>query len=395
MSGSASRSFNDLLRRYRLDAALTQEALAERAGLSVRGLSDLERGVNRAPYVATVVRLADALNLSDAQRAELESTISRHRGPPNQRAAVHLPRQLTSLVGRDGDIDTISNVFRWEGRRLVTLVGPGGVGKTRLAIQIATTIASDFDGGAYFVPLEEVIDAVEVGTAIAAALQIRDGTRSVDDLLVDHLTDREVLLVLDGYEHLMAGAALPGYLLVRCPRVKILVTSRAPLHVRGEHEFPVNALPVPPSEQSIDLDTLVLNPAVALFVETEPRRSTRFLRHPGFGSRGGGDLPPSRWSPPRHRARRRSQQDSLARRIAVSVGAPLEPLDRRPQRYPTPPADHAKHRCLELRSAARGCPGPLPPCLCIQRLVWRRGSWRRARHSALLRRRGDAAHPGG
>jgi predicted ATPase/transcriptional regulator with XRE-family HTH domain/predicted negative regulator of RcsB-dependent stress response len=267
VTGSVPRSFNDLLRRHRLDAGLTQEALAERAGLSVRGLSDLERGVNRAPYVATVVRLGDALNLSDAQRVELENAISRHRKPANQHTVVHLPEQLTSLVGRDLDVDRVARVFRWEGRRLVTLIGPGGVGKTRLSIKVASTIASDFEGGTFFVPLEEVIDAAGVGTAIATALQIRDdGTRSVADTLVEHLMDREILLVLDGYEHLMEGAFLPGFLLVRCPRLKILVTSRAPLHVRGEHEFPVDTLAVPPPESPVDLDTLGLNPAVALFV---------------------------------------------------------------------------------------------------------------------------------
>lgn len=268
MTTSQSYMFGTLLRRYRVGAGLTQEVLAERAGLSVRGISDLERGVNRAPYVATILRLSDALQLSDEQRAELESSISRRRGPTTGRPVVQLPEQLTSLIGREEDVATAVHLLRWEGRRLLTLTGSGGVGKTRLAIQVATTMAADFEHGAVFVALEEVAGAAAVLPAIAAAVHLRDEPgRLQEESLVEYLTERELLLVLDGFEHLMDAAPLPARLLVACPKLKILITSRAPLHLRGEQELDVRSLPVPDPADPIDLDQLKHCPSVALFVQ--------------------------------------------------------------------------------------------------------------------------------
>src|SRR5947209_12832648 len=101
MPKTDSKVFAALLRRHRLAAGLTQETLAELAGLSVRGISDLERGVNRAPYVATILRIGDALHLSQEQRAGLESAVSRRRGPALSPPVVQLPRQVTSILGRE------------------------------------------------------------------------------------------------------------------------------------------------------------------------------------------------------------------------------------------------------------------------------------------------------
>ncbi len=272
MTTTESHTFSTLLRRHRLAADLTQEALAERAGLSVRGISDLERGVNRAPYVATVLRIGDALELTEEERAELESCISRHRGPALQQPVVPLPEQLTSLVGRERDVATAVHLLRWEGRRLLTLTGPGGVGKTRLAIQVAAEVAADFSGGAIFVPLEEVLDADGMRPAIAAALRLREESGTpLHQSLVQYLKDRELLLILDGFEHLMELASLPSQLLLACPRLKILNTSRAPLHLRGEQELDVKPLPVPDSNDLIDLERLERCPSVALFVQRAGR----------------------------------------------------------------------------------------------------------------------------
>jgi len=150
-----SRSFGSLLRRYRMAAYLTQEQLAERAGLSVRGISDLERGVNRAPYLATVARLIEALTLSEEEGRALEAATSRLRGPATasfEPRPARLPAQPTSLVGRERDEAAAVHLFRWEGRRLLTLTGAGDVGKTRLALQVAATMAADFADGVVFVP---------------------------------------------------------------------------------------------------------------------------------------------------------------------------------------------------------------------------------------------------
>jgi predicted ATPase/DNA-binding XRE family transcriptional regulator len=268
MAKNDARTFGRLLRRHRLAAGLTQESLAEAAGLSVRGISDLEREVNKAPYVATILRLGDALELSDEQRTELEESISRHRGPSTQRHVLQLPEQFTSLLGRERDVAAAVHLLRWEGRRLLTLTGPGGVGKTRLAIQVAVTTATDFESGAVFVPLEEVADAGGVQSAIAAALHLRDEPgRSLYESLLAFLEEREMLLVFDGFEHLMDAAPLPARFLVACPRLKILITSRSPLHLSGEQELDVKSLPLPSPADAADLARMAGCPSVALFVQ--------------------------------------------------------------------------------------------------------------------------------
>src|SRR5947209_2109397 len=115
MARTDRQSFAALLRRHRLAEGLTQELLAERAGLSVRGISDLERGVNRAPYVATILRLGDALELSEEQRTELEKSVSRRRGPATARLATHLPEPLNAMLGREREVSAAVHLLRWEG----------------------------------------------------------------------------------------------------------------------------------------------------------------------------------------------------------------------------------------------------------------------------------------
>jgi predicted ATPase/transcriptional regulator with XRE-family HTH domain/Tfp pilus assembly protein PilF len=282
MTAIESNAFAALLRQFRVEAGLTQEELAERAGLSVRGISDLERGVNRAPYVATVTRLADALELADEQRAELDSCISRRRGPTAAPPVTQLPEQMTSLVGRERDVAAAVHLLRWEGRRLLTLTGPGGVGKTRLAIQVAATMASDFESGAAFVPLEEVSEIGGVSGAIAVAIKLRDRPgQALYDTLMQYLGDREMLLVLDGFEHLIKAAALPAELLAVCPRLKVLITSRAPLHLRGEQELEVKSLPVPNLDDPVDFETLRHCASVALFTQCAQRVQPGFDLTPG------------------------------------------------------------------------------------------------------------------
>lgn len=266
-----SRSFGSLLRRYRMAAYLTQEQLAERAGLSVRGISDLERGVNRAPYLATVARLIEALTLSEEEGRALEAATSRLRGPATasfEPRPARLPAQPTSLVGRERDEAAAVHLFRWEGRRLLTLTGAGDVGKTRLALQVAATMAADFADGVVFVPLATVRDPTMVLSTIATVLSVREAAgRSLQESLTLYLEDREVLLVLDNLEQVLDAAPSIAALLASCPKVKALVTSRASLRLRGEQCMDVAPLAVPPASGPCPVAELLRYPCVALFLQ--------------------------------------------------------------------------------------------------------------------------------
>jgi transcriptional regulator with XRE-family HTH domain len=142
------RGFGDLLRQYRLASGLTQEALAEQAGLSVRGLSDLERGARHLPYRDTVQRLATALGLSAHQSEALMNAARRvgvSSAVPQREAKRSLSPRLTSFVGRDHELAEVRRLV--ERTRLLTLIGPGGIGKTRLALELADSVGHKYDDG--------------------------------------------------------------------------------------------------------------------------------------------------------------------------------------------------------------------------------------------------------
>lgn len=265
-------AFGDLLRRARRHAGLTQEELAERAGLSTRAISDLERGVNRAPRRDTLNMLAEALELPPEIVTQWEQTrqwlATRSPSPVHANShphTSHLPVSLNTLVGREQEIRSVVNVLREPGVRLVTLSGPGGVGKTRLALAVVRELEAAYRDGVWFVQLAPVRDPALVGSAIAAELGIREiGGQQLMTTLQAWLRPRQALIVVDNFEHVLGAAPLLTELLIACPSTTMLVTSRSRLQLSGEHDVLVEPFALPDLD---DVHRLLRNPSVRLFTE--------------------------------------------------------------------------------------------------------------------------------
>lgn len=261
----ATSSFARLLRHYRLAAGLTQEELAERARLSARAISDLERGVKVLPHRNTVALLADAL---DIPVEDLEHALERRRGPRALRDKALLPIPPTSFVGRDAEIRDITNLLRQPGTRLITVTGAPGIGKTRLTLAAAETMAREFADGAIFVPLAPIWDADLVPEVLAQTLGVQPvDSRSVEQLLIDHLRTKHILLIVDNFEHVLDAGSTLARILTTCPRVKLLVSSRAALNIQGEHRFDLGPLDLPPPGHVPSVDDLRQFSALQLFSE--------------------------------------------------------------------------------------------------------------------------------
>ncbi|HVL25129.1 MAG TPA: tetratricopeptide repeat protein [Thermomicrobiales bacterium] len=185
-----------------------------------------------------------------------------------ERHPTNLPIQPTPLVGRDTEQGAVRALIEREDVRLVTLTGVGGTGKTRLALQAAAELLETFEDGAFFVDLAPLEQPALVLPTMATALGVRESAwHSLRDALFDHLANKRLLLVLDNFEHLMLAAPTVSDLLSNCKRLKVLVTSRAPLRLRGEYEYAVPPLAVPDPRRMPSLDALAAIDAVKLFVQ--------------------------------------------------------------------------------------------------------------------------------
>ena len=183
----------------------------------------------------------------------------------------NIPVQRTAFVGREKEIAAAKELLLSKDVRLLTITGPGGIGKTRLGVEIATGLPENFSGGIHFVSLSPLRDPALIASVIVQTLGIREaGGPSPLELLKKHFHDSShapALFLLDNFEHLIQAAPIVADLLAIAPNLKILVTSRAALHVYGEHEFPVPALAVPDAQSKSSLDALSQFAAVALFVQ--------------------------------------------------------------------------------------------------------------------------------
>ena len=269
--------FARLLREARRAAGLTQAELAERAGLSTRTIEHLEAGRGQ-PYRDTARRLVDALGLTGETRLQFEAVARRplpgvqarprQWSSPGAAAAGTLPLALTSFVGREREVAAVAERLRDPAVRLLTLTGPGGTGKTRLAVEAVAAAGRPVADAAVFVDLSPLRDPALVVPAIARTVGVRDlGNRPVAESLQLYLRDKRLLLLLDNFEHLLPAAPAVCDLLATCPGLKVLVTSRAALRVRGEHAYPVPPLALPGPDDRPVAHLTGAAPAVALFVQ--------------------------------------------------------------------------------------------------------------------------------
>jgi predicted ATPase/DNA-binding XRE family transcriptional regulator len=268
--------FGHLLREFRIAANLSQEALSERAGVSVSGISALERGARRAPHRNTADSLASALGLPAADRTRLQDAAIRGSTPPRRGIRtsgdrVHAPPlPLTTFYGRSRELDEITQAV--VAHRLVSLIGAGGIGKTRLALETAHTIGERFRDGVYLVDLAGLFDPALLAQHVASTLGMAfcAGSLVPSDACIPQLLQKHLLIVFDNCEHVVAAAAtFMQQILERCPNVVVLATSREALRVGGEYVVRVDplALPLRSPGKPVTIAEVHASPAVALFLD--------------------------------------------------------------------------------------------------------------------------------
>jgi predicted ATPase/DNA-binding XRE family transcriptional regulator len=271
MTASRAPAFGDLLKRHRIAAGVTQEHLADVARISTNAISSLERGIRRAPHRDTVALLATALRLSEGERRNFEeaAAIMRGRGggdaSASSRTAVNLPAFLTSFVGREYEIAQLVELLAQQ--RLLTITGSGGIGKTRVSLEVAKRVMDRFPDGVCFVDLAPLGDGGFLTSTIASLLEIGAARSGSIEALVAALRMRRLLLIFDNCEHVNdAAAKAAGAILRDSPSVTILATSRQPLQVSGETLYRLPSLALPPKTISSVAEGRAYS-AIDLFVQ--------------------------------------------------------------------------------------------------------------------------------
>jgi predicted ATPase/DNA-binding XRE family transcriptional regulator len=281
-----THEFGSWLKDRRKALDLTQAALAKQVGCAAVTIKQLEAGLRR-PSRQVAELLARALELPEDER---ETFVRAARTPrvdqpsPGALEAARdatlsgrLPVPMTTLIGRGDELALLQPLLLRSDVRLLTLLGPPGVGKTRLGIQLAASISDAFADGVVFVPLAPLQKAEQVLATISRALGYQEGDgQGLLARLQRALRDRQMLLVLDNFEHVTAAAPLITEILSALPLLKLLVTSRTPLRLYGEHEVLISPLALPPLDPLPPLEQFARSPAVELFVARARTVSANF-----------------------------------------------------------------------------------------------------------------------
>ncbi|HEY0606505.1 MAG TPA: tetratricopeptide repeat protein [Herpetosiphonaceae bacterium] len=276
-------SFGRWLQRHRKELDLTQAGIADQIGCTAATIQKIEADLRR-PSRQIAERLAALLEIPPNDRDRFVAWARQSTRPedaaiqfPGSESAIGaagrpaipgLPAPPTPLIGREQQVSALRKLLLRDTLRLVTLTGAPGIGKTRLALQVATELHDDFLHGAVFVALAPIRDPGLVATTIARAFGIHEaGDRPIIELLANTLRDKHSLLVLDNFEHLLSAAPLLAEILSTCPRLKLLITSQARLHLSGEHEFVVPPLALPDLNHLPPIDELARCAAVQVFLQ--------------------------------------------------------------------------------------------------------------------------------
>jgi predicted ATPase/DNA-binding XRE family transcriptional regulator len=291
-------TFGGWLRQRRSELGITRDELSERLGFSLALLAKLESG-ERRPSHQIALLLADYFGIPVDEREAFVLFARSARATPtfgeaawrtpwrtNYAHQTNLPIALAPIIGRESELAALQVQLLHARTRLLTLIGPPGIGKTRLALQVASALLEHFEDGVYFVDLAPIVDPDEVLSTVARALQIKElENRSAEEVLFEHAREKRMLLALDNFEQVLDAAPQVARLLASCPWLKIMVTSREALHLRGERRYPVPPLEVPgsrflvsgsehgskvqePGTWNLEPETLLRYSAVQLFVES-------------------------------------------------------------------------------------------------------------------------------
>lgn len=268
-------SFGEWLKRQRNTTGLTQKQLAHQVGCAAITLRKIEAD-ERRPSVQIAEQLADIFNIPEKERKRFlefargdwaSQPAETKQNSPWQETRSNLPAPVTSLIGRGKEIEEIREYLSQEETRLVTLIGPPGIGKTRLGVEAARTALSDFPDGVYFVPLAPLHSPNLLPPAITAALgYVGVKNHPPEEQLRLGIGEKRILILLDNCEHLIEDVALlASDILSACPRLKVIATSREVLRVPGEWLFPVSPLDTP--KEDLPVDEISAYPSLTLFSE--------------------------------------------------------------------------------------------------------------------------------